>query len=158
MNRFATLPGLTAVLFVAALASTAATAWSDSFVCFCGGTLQRTSSFTESGASCWEAEAGVSIDTSAAVPCDACCFHPEISCTQQGDGSWQATGFAYYICAGGGSQLSSSTGVSFRPKAGRAAPTQVAPALGQGASISSPFTAHHLAGDSAPSCSMADRR
>ena len=117
MNRFATPLGLTAVLFLAALVSTAAPARSDSFVCFCSGTLQTTPSFTESGASCWEAEAGVSLDSSASVPCDACCYHPEVSCTQQGDGSWEATGYAYYICAGGGGQLSSSTGGAAFPLA-----------------------------------------
>lgn len=100
MNRFATLLCLSAVLFVAALAATAAPARSASFGPPCGGTLQRTPTFTECGASCGEASTSVSLDLSASVPCDnTSTYLPEVSCTQQSDGSWQATGFAYYACS-----------------------------------------------------------
>ncbi|HEY0783259.1 MAG TPA: hypothetical protein VGE98_12440, partial [Thermoanaerobaculia bacterium] len=91
------------VAFVVTAAFTApAPASADSFVCYCSGPLQQTGTFSECASTCADATAGVQLDAYAAAGCDMCCFHPEITCTQLGDGSYQATGYAYYICAGGG--------------------------------------------------------
>jgi len=104
MRPLSLLLRLAAIAFVvtAALAAPSSRANADSFVCFCSGTLQQTGTFTECGSTCNEAKAGVQLDAYGSVGCEMCCFHPEITCTQLGDGSWQATGSAYYICSGGG--------------------------------------------------------